>query len=125
MIFVKLRQMSAYDRSAVRAFAQDRQWAATQTPGHTRAVLHTAQTETVCLEQLRPGCVLPMRYNVGGTEILVLSGSARLRSHGETDGASDAPLETFSWWRNPTATQVSVATETGALLWVKTGHLRA
>ncbi|MBI2771095.1 MAG: cupin domain-containing protein [Burkholderiales bacterium] len=107
VIFVKLRQMNpAQSRRVVHAGAA---------PGER--LLYADAHETVRMERLEPGCTIPARRVSGGQELLVVEGSARL--------AGEAPqaLQAWSWLRSAGTDQTALESATGALLWIKQGHL--
>jgi anti-sigma factor ChrR (cupin superfamily) len=113
VIFVKLRQMRDDEHESVRVLPANQRWCDTQ--NHARALLYANSRITVTLERLQPGAKLSERSAPGGEEILVVAGNIRSAEYG--------PLATWSWLRNPVATHPSMATDAGALLWIKRGHL--
>jgi anti-sigma factor ChrR (cupin superfamily) len=115
-IFVKLRQMLRSERARVVKASGDAGWAESTAPGHWQALLHRHEGETVHLERMEAGCTIPARRVTGGEEILVVDGSL-------VHGAAPAALERWDWSRNARRDQPVLASTTGALLWVKRGHL--
>ena len=121
VIFVKLRQMRASDTEHVLVRPGDRVWQTCGTPGHTRALLYAQAGETVSLERLAAGVSLPACSAPGGVEILVVEGSLRVQFGPPSD--AHETLEAWSWLRHPDEAPPGFISETGALLWVKRGHL--
>lgn len=111
IIFVKLRQMAARDRQAVRIDTRDPlRW---QTRANSEVcLLCKNDVEVVWLERLLPGGVFPVD---GGIELLVLDGEAEL------DG-DRYPCGT--WMRFPSDDRANiVAGAQGVTLYAKTSHL--
>jgi hypothetical protein len=116
VIFVKLRQFDPADRTQVRAdlnrvgAVED-----ARRPGVAVTPLFGDGTEEVRVERLAPGAAT--RYPAaGGAELLVLDGSAV---------ESGDALRRHSWVRVPPGAAVDLsAGPDGAVVWVKTGHLR-
>ena len=105
VIFVKLWQFDADDRTQFRVDMDNRQ------PFNT---LHQDARETVRFITLAAGQTLN-EAPTGGTEILILSGTAE--ESGET-------LNTHAWLRLPEGAPLALtAGEQGTKLWIKTGHL--
>jgi anti-sigma factor ChrR (cupin superfamily) len=117
VIFVKLRQMRAQDIGRVRVHAGDRRWTEGESPGHERAVLHADGDISVCLERAAPGVRVPEFSRPGGQEIFVLNGTLQVLE------PRRPVLEVWSWLREPGERQSGFVSETGALWWVKRGHL--
>ncbi len=116
IIFVKLRQMQTDEVESVRLYANDRQWTEVA-PGYERALLYSNGRISVCVERARPGARVPPRAMPGGEEVFVLTGTLQLLE-------PDRPvLEAWSWLRQPGAQHSEFVSETGALWWVKRGHL--
>ena len=114
-IFVKLRQMTARETQRAVVFPQDLAWRDTG-PGLQEALLHRQGGATVHLQRLGAGCELPARDTAAGEEILVVEGRATFDNAG-------TPLGRWGWSRNACGRQPPVASATGALLWIKRGHL--
>jgi hypothetical protein len=68
------------------------------------------------MERLDPGTRLPAYDCPGGEELLLLAGD--LADEGATYRAQ-------SWMRSPPGSRPGLTSETGALYWVKRGHLTA
>lgn len=118
VIYVKLRQMAPSQSQRVVITATQMQWTPGGcNPGCEQALLYADALETVCLLRLGAGCTIPARSVPGGEELLVLDGSVSMA------GTSQA-LEPWSWVRQPAATLPALHSTSGALLWVKRGHLR-
>ena len=117
VIFVKLRQMQTDEVERVRVYTGDRQWKQGDAAGHERALLYSHGPISVCLERAEPGTHVPFRSIAGGEEIFVLQGTLQMLE-------ADRPvLEAWSWLRQPGSQQVGIVSETGAVWWVKRGHL--
>ncbi len=116
VIFVKLWQFDPADRtSVVINMTNAAQHPASGRPGISVATLFEDGRETVQIETWAPGTASDMIL-FGGAEVLVLEGS--LDDHNEA-------MRPGGWLRIPPGGSLSaVAGETGARLWVKTGHLR-
>ena len=117
VIFVKLRQMRADETMSLRAFAEDRAWAATTDAGHERARLFAQGALTVDLERLAPGARWPSCATACGEELFVVKGSLHLVEPELT------VLDGWGWSRLPVRRHVGCAGAQGALVWVKRGHL--
>lgn len=112
-ILVKLWQFDMADRNQFRKTMSDE----LQLPvnGVATAELHRDEFETVCFSRIAAGATLT-NVDVGGTEMLVISGS--VVENGET-------LSKGGWLRLPAGQYLSVqAGASEADVWVKTGHLR-
>lgn len=117
VIFVKLRQMRPEEVGRVRVYPDSRRWTEGESAGHERALLHVQDRISVCLERAAPGTQVPLRSAAGGQEIFVLNGALQLLE-------PDQPvLDAWSWLRQPGPQQSGFVSETGALWWVKRGHL--
>ena len=114
-ILVKLHQ---FDPSDTRQFHVDinaGSYQLTGIEGVTELPLHEAVTETVRVLRLEPGARLDGGRLDGGEEIFVIDGEIE-------DDAGRYPAG--SWIRTPDGAHHPVRSETGARIWVKTGHLR-
>ena len=121
IIFVKLWQMNPADQATVCVNTRDAsRW-------HTladRAVcpLYEGFGELVQLQRLRPGAPVLPHANEGGAEVLVLHGAL-------IDGADPHAQGSWTkgtWMRLPPGDGLALkASEQGAELYVKTGHLQA
>ena len=116
VILVKLRQMAPDERGRVVIDTTSARWQAGEVDGHSRLILHVNRDsgEHVAIERLAAGTGLAESDCPGGEEIFVLSG-------GLSDEHGDYPSGT--WVRNPGGYRRSLKSETGALIWVKRGHL--
>jgi anti-sigma factor ChrR (cupin superfamily) len=117
IIFVKLRQMRVTESNTVRVRPNDRTWTADQSGGYDIALLYENENIRVTFERLPSGTVMPARRIVGGEEIFVVQGEVRTR------GQYGRRLDAWTWSRQSNEHQPEFATETGALLWIKRGHL--
>jgi anti-sigma factor ChrR (cupin superfamily) len=118
IIFVKLRQMNADEDEVVRMLPEQRTWQAGQVAGYDVVTLYDNGRTCVTLERLHRGAALPARAVNGGEEIFVLEGNVQ---------AGDKQMQSLGMWtwsRRPGAKQPELCTDTGALLWVKRGHLK-
>lgn len=112
MIFVKLWQFDPEDRTQ---FRKDMSGALGDArDGVATALLHSDARETVTYHVLEAGAMLA-NTDAGGIEMLVLGGA--VQEGGET-------LEKGAWLRLPEGAALqAVAGESGAQVWIKTGHL--
>lgn len=117
VIFVKLRQMSDDENEVVRVLPEHRVWQSGKDSGHEIAMLYVNKRTTVTLERLHGGAALPARNVEGGEEILVIEGNIHTIDQQQSFGV-------WTWSRRASLKQPSLSTDTGALLWVKRGHLR-
>lgn len=113
-IFVKLRQMAAEDTQRVRINTLEAScWQ--QLQGREICLLYQSAHELVRLESLTAGEPIFSDELVAGAELLVLGGEI-------TEGAGN--YSTGSWLRLPAGTLTElVSGKSGALLYIKTGHL--
>jgi anti-sigma factor ChrR (cupin superfamily) len=117
VIFVKLRQMSSDESEVMRVLPGHRLWKAGKTRGHDYVTLYDNGRINVTLERLLPGTVLPARVADGGEEILVVEGEVEL------PGDNPAALGKWAWRRQPGVSHLALSSKSGALLWLKRGHL--
>ena len=111
-IFVKLWQFDMEDRNQFRVTMVDALGAAVD--GIATAELHRDAHEAVTYRLLDAGATLS-NTDTGGIEVLILDGAV---THG------DEVLKKGAWLRLPEGTALSLtATDGGAKLWMKTGHL--
>lgn len=113
-ILVKLWQMDPDDRAYVRIDARARSWAPGEVAGASVMPLHTWGSEHVALHRWAPDTRLAPHTHAGGEEVFVLEGSF-------ADDQGHYPRGT--WIRNPHGSAHAPFTETGCLLYVKSGHL--
>lgn len=113
-IFVKLRQMSADERQPVRINTQEAaNWHGQ--PQRQVCPLFSGASETVQLQKLAPGERIFCAPLVGGAELILLQGELR---------APEGRYESGSWLRFPPGDMPAlIATASGALFYLKTGHL--
>lgn len=113
-IFVKLRQMSADERQPVRINTQEAaNWHGQ--PQRQVCPLFSGASEIVQLQKLAPGERIFCAPLVGGAELILLQGELR---------APEGRYESGSWLRFPPGDMPAlIATASGALFYLKTGHL--
>ena len=111
-IFVKLWQFDPKDRTQFRK-EMDADLS-TMSDGISGQILHKDGRETVRFIALTPGTSFEDTQQ-GGTELLVISGTA-------TEGGDK--LATGAWLRLPQGAPLQItAGDAGATFWIKTGHL--
>jgi hypothetical protein len=117
IIFVKLWQFDSDDRTAIVIDSSKAELRSLfDRPDIMATMLFEDSGETVYIEHWEPGAQSDMLM-FGGAEILVLDGN--ITDHGET-------LRPGGWLRIPAGGNLSaVASELGARLWIKTGHLHS
>ena len=113
-IFVHLHQFAEGDDDAVSIDTRSAPFEPGAGPGVTQTVLHRHGNELVRLVRFEPGTRLDGHAHPGGEEILVLEGS-----FGDENGAYEAG----TWSRSPAGTGHAPFSETGCLLYIRTGHL--
>lgn len=115
-IFVKLRQMRPDDGQRIVIDTNAAQWQRGDPEGHARMPLYSAADggEVVAMERLDAGASLPSYDCPGGEELLLLAGDLT------DDGGS---YEAETWMRRPPGSRYALQSATGALYWVKRGHL--
>ena len=113
-ILVKLWQMEQSDQQRVVIDTHQAGWAAGMVPGLTVLPLHAHGTEQVALVKWEPGTQFQTHRHWGGEEIFVLSGVF-------ADDQGTYPAGT--WLRNPTDSVHTPFSDSGCLIYVKTGHL--
>lgn len=112
-IFVKLWQFDLSDRTQFRKDMAAELGA--MVDGVATATLHADDREVVTFHRLDADATLTSKAP-GGIELLVIDGS--VTAEGEV-------LEKNAWLRLPDGDELAATTGTkGALLWIKTGHLR-
>ena len=111
-IFVKLWQFDMDDRNQFHKTMADE--CANPINGIATAQLHRDAKETVFYSELDAGAILK-NTDIGGIEVLVIAGS--VVENGEI-------LSKGAWLRLPSGQNlVAVAGDSGAKVWIKTGHL--
>lgn len=113
VIFVKLRQMAADDKTHVVVPPAKRKWQSTGSRGHERALLYAARDEFVTLDRLEPNAVLDAPRAAAETEMLVVDGSVHRLAEKES------ALDRWTWMRTPGSAPAVRASTSGALLWFK------
>lgn len=116
-IFVKLWQFQPGDsRSVAIDTRRATGWGPGSAPGIEVLKLHEFSDERVNLIRFAPGAQGLAHGHPGGEEILVLDGRY-------SDG--DGTYEAGTWIRSPVGSGYTPRSDTGCLLYVKTGHLGA
>ncbi len=115
-IFVKLRQFDPADLERVVIDTHTAAWQPGSVPGVSVLPLHTFGSEQVALARLAAGTRLQAHTHIGGEEVLILEG-VLADEHGEYPQGS--------WIRSPHLSRHAAYTDTGCLIYVKTGHLPA
>ncbi len=111
-IFVKLWQFDLEDRTQFRKSMADELEAAVD--GVASCTLHQDDRENVTYHHIEPGAAFTVT-RPGGIELLVIEGAL---SEGKDS------LRKGSWLRLPGGARLdAIAGDTGAKVWVKTGHL--
>jgi anti-sigma factor ChrR (cupin superfamily) len=113
VLFVKLRQFARDDLRQVSVDTRAATWSDTGASLSWLA-LHRHGDEVVSMARLEPGAALTDETWPGGAEILVLEG-------GIEDGERRYPAN--SWLRLPPGSRRHLTSETGALCYLKQGHL--
>ena len=114
VIFVKLRQMPPEDRASVRLDTRDTRLWRREGADLETAELFDAPWEHVVMQRFAPGCAERRRSWPRGVEFYVVAGELVV------DGV---PRRAGAWLRFPAASTVSLASERGALVYRKSGHL--
>lgn len=116
VIFVKLWQFDAADRTQVRvSFDKMGRVADAQRPGVSATPLYQDDRETVQIEYWAPGVEIDLA-TPEGAECLVLNGEC-------TEGGDNLSVQ--SWLRLPLHSHLhAVAGPQGTTVWIKTRHLR-
>lgn len=113
-ILVKLHQFSLEDRAQVQINTNKSDWRAAAS-GVETLPLHKDVREAVFMERWAPGTTRELDAS-GGLEIFVIGGS--LVEGGDT-------LTHWDWLRLPVGSMLKAKSgEAGALIWLKSGHLR-
>ena len=115
-ILVKLHQFDPSDMRQFHVDINSEPYQATDADGVTELPLHKAVNETVRILRLAAGAELPGAPLKGGEEIFVIEGEI---------ADEDGTYPKGSWLRSPDGARHDVRSETGAQIWVKTGHLSA
>ncbi|GAB4154687.1 MAG: cupin domain-containing protein [Cyanobacteria bacterium J069] len=113
-ILVKLWQMSPDDQQRVVVETQRAEWLPGLVDGLQVMPLHAHGSEQVALVKWAPGTRFQPHCHWGGEEIFVLEGVF-------ADEFGDYPKGT--WIRNPSGSVHRPFSETGCVIYVKTGHL--
>jgi hypothetical protein len=115
VIFVKLRQMHADETEQVTIRPSTLQW---RDIGDSTEVaqLYAKCSEIVCYQRVPPGYESEWPASSQGEEIFVIDGSIQVHEASDT-------LERWSWLRHSPSQPIHIQSMTGALLWIKRGHL--
>jgi len=113
-IFVKLHQFDPADATPVAIDTRAAHFLPGAVPGLSVLPLHEHGTERVALVRWAPGTRFARHRHWGGEEILVLEGVFQ-------DEHGDYPAG--SWLRSPHLSEHTPFSDSGCLIYVKTGHL--
>ena len=113
-ILVKLRQMPPEETAAVRLDTRDPALWRDLGQGRQEAVLFEAPWERVVMLRLAPGHAGAAETWPRGVELFVVEGDVAI------DGTTHRP---GAWLRLPPDSRLTLASQEGALLYRKTGHL--
>jgi quercetin dioxygenase-like cupin family protein len=116
-IFVKLAQFDPADQKVVRLDTNSATWRDGPVENVEVLPLHQFGTEKIRLVRLAVKTQLPEITDPGGTEIFVVHGTAR--------SAAGGSFEDRDWLRLPPGKPITLRTDGGATLYIKTGHLAA
>jgi anti-sigma factor ChrR (cupin superfamily) len=116
MLFVKLRQFQKHDDKSVIINTNEEPWLPGLVDGLSVMPLHNFNNEHTALVKWEPNTIFNPHQHSGGEEILVLEGVFH-------DEFGQYPKG--SWIRTPHLSKHTPFTkEEGALIFVKTGHLK-
>lgn len=115
-ILVKLWQFDADDTQSVHIDTNAAVFVPGSGTGVTQAVLHRHGPELVRLVRFAPGAVGAPHIHAEGEEVFVVEGSYADENGSYAKG---------TWVRAPAGSSHAPVSETGCLLWIKTGHLAA
>lgn len=113
-IMVKLRQMAPEDQTQVNINTHQAHWFPGLVDGLEVLPLHSHGTEQVALVKWAPGTHFQPHRHWGGEEVFVLEGTF-------ADEYGVYPKGT--WIRSPHGSMHTPYSDTGCLIYVKTGHL--
>ena len=113
-IFVKLHQFDKGDKAHFTVDTKAAEFLEGSAPGLTVLPLHSFEGESCALVRWAPQTKFNPHRHFGGEEILVLEGTF-------SDENGDYPAGT--WLRSPHMSMHHPFSETGCLIYVKTGHL--
>jgi len=115
VLFVKLRQSAPDDGARVVIDTTKSAWEPYPgAEGLYMMMLHTHGRERVYLARWAAGASYPMHRHAGGEEVYVLSGEL---------GDDLGTYPTGTWIRSPVGSQHGPFSKTGAVIYVKSGHL--
>lgn len=116
-IFVKLQQFHSLDQQRVCIDTKVAAWRDGLVSGTKVLPLHRYRDEVVSLIRCESGVTLPETFYPGGEEILVLEGEL------DDDAGCDKTHKKGTWIRNPPGSRQRYRSDSGCLLYRKTGHL--
>ena len=116
-IFVKLAQFDPNDQEVVRLDTNSATWLDGPVENVEVLPLHRFGPEQIRLVRLGPKTQLPEIADPGGTEIFVVRGSIQSITGGF--------FEDRDWLRLPPGNPITLRSDGGATLYMKTGHLVA
>ena len=114
VIFVKLRQMPSQETAAVRLDTRDPALWRDLGQGRQEAVLFEAPWERVVMLRLAPGHAGAAETWPHGVELFVVEGDVVIDGTTHRVGA---------WLRRPPGSRLALASQGGAVIYRKTGHL--
>lgn len=114
ILFVKLHQFGPSDGQRVVVDTKRTSWRETGLPGVESLPLHAHGTERVALFRLAAGTCVPEHVHEGGEESFLLEGDV-------SDGRRH--YIAGDWLRLPPGSRHEVCSESGCVLFVKSGHL--
>ena len=114
VIFVKLGQMDPADKAYVRIDTKGADWQCHTQLGMKVLPLHTFGLEYVRLVSLGPECALNETAFPNGAEVFVITGRLNV---------SKTLLKAKDWLRAPAGSNLSIRSNSGAIFYLKTGHL--
>lgn len=113
-ILVKLHQFDESDQDQKHIQTDKEPFFPGQVEGLSVLPLHSVEGENVALVRWAPGTVFNPHRHYGGEEIFVIEGTFA-DEHGEYPAGT--------WMRSPHMSQHKPFSDTGCLIYVKTGHL--
>lgn len=113
-IMVKLWQMVPDDQEYVRVQTNTAEWVETEAEGVKSLPLYSFDTEAVTYYDLDAGSSITLKAEHDGFEAFVVTGEVSVNGSG---------LGPRGWTRLPGTPEVTLASDQGARVYVKTGHL--
>lgn len=115
VLFVKLRQYPGQERRRIAIDTDTASWHAGSGPVSTLSLYAEAgYRETIRLLRMRDAAALPEQDYPGGAEIFVIEGAVHDGGRAYVAG---------SWARYPPSSRFALRTESGARIYLKSGHL--